>query len=105
VGDDLWVRAPAPYTLLAPFDAVVVGLPLARHAQVHAGTAVVVLEAMKMEHEVLADIDAVVCEIAVAVGDTVSEGQLLATLAVARSAVRRPMRPPMPTSGPTGTRA
>ena len=80
MGDDLRVSAPAPYTLLAPFDAVVVGLPHARHAQVHAGTAVVVLEAMKMEHEVLADIDGVVRELAVAVGDAVSEGQVLATL-------------------------
>src|SRR5208283_3241983 len=41
---------------------------------------VVVLEAMKMEHELLAEADAIVRELAVTVGDAVEEGQLLATL-------------------------
>jgi acetyl-CoA carboxylase carboxyltransferase component len=40
----------------------------------------VVLEAMKMEHEVLAETDGVVTSVAVAVGDPVEEGQLLLTL-------------------------
>jgi acetyl-CoA carboxylase carboxyltransferase component len=80
VGDDLRVSITAEHNLVAPFDAVVVALPHGRHAQVWAGTAVVVLEAMKMEHEVLAEVDGVVRELAVAVGDAVSEGQLLATL-------------------------
>jgi acetyl-CoA carboxylase carboxyltransferase component len=80
VGDDLHMSVTAEHALLAPFDAVVVALPHARHAQVRAGTAVVVLEAMKMEHEVLAEIDGVVRELAVDVGEAVQEGQLLATL-------------------------
>ena len=66
--------------MLAPFDAVVVALPLRAEEQVRAGAPVVVLEAMKMEHEVLAEVDGIVRELAVAVGEAVSEGQLLATL-------------------------
>jgi acetyl-CoA carboxylase carboxyltransferase component len=66
--------------VLAPFDAVVVALPQAPDAQVRAGAPVVVLEAMKMEHEVLADVDGIVLELAVTVGEAVREGQLLATL-------------------------
>jgi acetyl-CoA carboxylase carboxyltransferase component len=68
------------HTLLAPFDAVVVALPEPRDAHVAAGAPVVVLEAMKMEHDVLAEIDGVVRELAVTVGQAVQEGQLLATL-------------------------
>jgi len=41
---------------------------------------VIVLEAMKMEHEVVADVDGVVRSVEVAVGDTVDEGQQLAIL-------------------------
>src|SRR5207237_4965839 len=48
---------------------------------VAAGAALVVLEAMKMEHEVVADTAGVVRRVEVAVGETVSEGQLLAVLA------------------------
>src|SRR5207248_7332473 len=47
---------------------------------VGAGTPLVVLEAMKMEHEVLAEADGVVRTVAVAVGEAVEEGQLLLTL-------------------------
>ncbi len=46
--------------MTAPFAGVVVAIPHAREEQVGAGTALVVLEAMKMEHEVLAEIDGVV---------------------------------------------
>jgi len=74
------VSTPVAHPVLAPFDAVVVGLPLEADAQVRAGAPVVVLEAMKMEHEVLADVDGIVRELAVAVGEAVREGQLLATL-------------------------
>ena len=80
VGDDLAVSDPVACPVLAPFDAVVVALPLRAEERVRAGAPVVVLEAMKMEHEVLAEVDGVVRELAVAVGEAVSEGQLLATL-------------------------
>ena len=44
----------------APFAGVVVAIPYGSEEPVGAGTAVVVLEAMKMEHEVLAEADGVV---------------------------------------------
>ncbi len=80
VGDDLPVSDAAAHPLHAPFDAVVVALPQGPDEHVRAGAPVVVLEAMKMEHEVLADVDGFVRELAVAVGEAVTEGQLLATL-------------------------
>jgi acetyl-CoA carboxylase carboxyltransferase component len=64
----------------APFAGVVVAIPHARETAVGSATAVVVLEAMKMEHDVLAGSDGVVRRLAVAVGDEVQEGQLLLTL-------------------------
>jgi acetyl-CoA carboxylase carboxyltransferase component len=50
---------------------------------VGAGAALIVLEAMKMEHEVLAQTDGVVRSVEVAVGDAVVEGQLLLVLTAA----------------------
>jgi acetyl-CoA carboxylase carboxyltransferase component len=69
--------------LLAPFAGTVVSVRRAAEAPVRAGTPIVVLEAMKMEHELVAERDAVVRRIKVEVGETVNEGQLLAELAEA----------------------
>ncbi len=66
--------------MLAPFAGVVVALPYASEEPVPAGAALVVLEAMKMEHEVLSDNEGVVAELSVALGDAVEEGQLLLLL-------------------------
>ena len=71
----------APLSVRAPFAGMVVAIPRASQERVGAGTALIVLEAMKMEHEVLAEADGVVGELAVAIGDAVEEGQLLLTLA------------------------
>jgi acetyl-CoA carboxylase carboxyltransferase component len=70
--------------LRAPFSGTVVSVPNAPDEPVHAGTPVVILEAMKMEHEIVAEQDGVVESVTVGVGDTVSEGQLLATLTPAQ---------------------
>ncbi len=67
-------------TITAPFSGVVVSIPFAGQTAVGPGTPVVVLEAMKMEHEVLAESAGVVHEVAVEVGDAVEEGQVLITL-------------------------
>jgi acetyl-CoA carboxylase carboxyltransferase component len=75
------MAAAVEVSVTAPFAGVVVALPRARDEQVGAGAPLVVLEAMKMEHEVLAQTDGVVGELAVAVGEAVEEGQLLLTLA------------------------
>ena len=61
----------------APFAGVVVSLAHEPEQLVGAGTALLVLEAMKMEHEVLAETGGVVRRIDVAVGDAVEEGQTL----------------------------
>ncbi len=72
--------APDRESLVAPFSGTVIAIAHGPDEHVPAGAAVIVLEAMKMEHEVIADTDAVVRAVAVAVGDTVEEGQLLAVL-------------------------
>jgi acetyl-CoA carboxylase carboxyltransferase component/biotin carboxyl carrier protein len=65
----------------APMAGVVVAIARGPHEEVGAGTPVIVLEAMKMEHEVIAPAGGVVRRVEVAVGDAVEEGQLLAVVA------------------------
>ncbi len=48
--------------------------------RVTAGQLLVVLEAMKMEHRITADADAVVAEVPVAVGDSVDAHQVVVVL-------------------------
>jgi acetyl-CoA carboxylase carboxyltransferase component len=72
----------------AEFAGVVVAIAHAADEPVGAGTPLVVLEAMKMEHEVLAQTDGVVRRVAVAVGDAVEEGQLLLVLEPGAAAVQ-----------------
>jgi acetyl-CoA carboxylase carboxyltransferase component len=74
------VPAETSQTLVAPFTGTVVATPAATDQHVAAGTPVVVIEAMKMEHEIVAERDATVTELKVRIGDTVQEGQTLATI-------------------------
>jgi acetyl-CoA carboxylase carboxyltransferase component len=74
------VRAEPSQTLVAPFTGTVVATPAPAEAHVAAGAPVVVIEAMKMEHEIVAERDATVAKLHVAIGDTVTEGQPLATI-------------------------
>jgi acetyl-CoA carboxylase carboxyltransferase component len=64
----------------AQFSGVVVAVACRAGDHVAAGTVLIVLEAMKMEHEVLAERAGLVAGIAVAVGDAIEEGQLLLTM-------------------------
>ncbi|ODT89907.1 carboxyl transferase domain-containing protein [Phenylobacterium sp. SCN 70-31] len=68
---------PGTQAVEAPLQGTVVSLAVAVGAEVRANEPVAVLEAMKMEHLVAAGVDGVVRLHAVAVGDTVSEGQSL----------------------------
>jgi acetyl-CoA carboxylase carboxyltransferase component len=77
----------------ATFAGVVVAIPHGADERVGAGTPLVVLEAMKMEHEVLAETDGVVRRVAVAVGDAVTEGQLLVTMEASDPAAEDGRRP------------
>jgi acetyl-CoA carboxylase carboxyltransferase component len=64
----------------APFAGVVVSVAPESDERVGPGAALIVLEAMKMEHEVLAETGGVVRRVEVAVGDAVEEGQVLLLL-------------------------
>jgi acetyl-CoA carboxylase carboxyltransferase component/biotin carboxyl carrier protein len=75
--NDLAVSSSPEIAVRAPFAGVVVSLAYQPEQPVGAGTALLVLEAMKMEHEVLAETGGVVSRIEVAVGDAVEEGQTL----------------------------
>ena len=70
---------PAQVQLTAPFSGTVVSTA-APGAAVAAGEAVVVLEAMKMEHELVAEAPGTLTALHVAVGETVDEGQPVAEL-------------------------
>jgi propionyl-CoA carboxylase alpha chain len=77
-------RFPDPSTLaeagslLAPMPGAVVRIEVIEGAQVRAGTPIVVLEAMKMEHTIRAPADGVVSVISVNTGQQVDSGQVLA---------------------------
>jgi biotin carboxyl carrier protein len=58
----------------------VIKLAVAEGAEVAAGDVLVVLEAMKMEHELTAPADGVVAELRVAEGDQVEAGAALAVI-------------------------
>jgi propionyl-CoA carboxylase alpha chain len=70
----------APGSLLAPMPGTVVRVAVEPGSSVTAGTTVVVLEAMKMEHSVTAPVDGTVSEIGVAVGQAVDLGAVLAVV-------------------------
>jgi acetyl-CoA carboxylase carboxyltransferase component len=78
----------------AQFAGVVIAIEHGADERVGAGTPLMVLEAMKMEHEILAESDGVVSSVAVSVGDSVQEGQLLMLLAPASGADRDGDRQP-----------
>jgi acetyl-CoA carboxylase carboxyltransferase component len=89
LSDDLVMASTSEVAVTAPFAGVVVTVAQKAEERVGAGTAMIVLEAMKMEHEILAQIDAVVRRVEVTVGDAVAEGQLLLVLAPASGADAR----------------
>ncbi len=67
-------------TLTAPFAGTVIALPSMDEQPVGAGTAVVVLEAMKMEHEIVSEVAGRILRYEVQVGDAVDAGQVLAVM-------------------------
>jgi acetyl-CoA carboxylase carboxyltransferase component len=68
--------------VLAPFAATVIAVAHQADEPVGAGEALVVLEAMKMEHEIVADGAGIVRRVEVEVGETVDEGQVLAVVEI-----------------------
>ena len=60
--------------LTAPMPGKLISIHAARGARVERGTPLLVMEAMKMEHTIVAPSDGVVSEVLYAVGDQVAEG-------------------------------
>ena len=89
-------------TLVAPFAGTVVSAPSRSGAPVSAGAAVVVIEAMKMEHEVVSSAAGVLAEVLVSAGDAVAEGAPLAVIEQGGVApvTQTPARPSAAGSGP-----
>ena len=67
-------------TIRAPMACTVVEVPVAVGMQVRAGQTLVVVEAMKMEHEIRAERDGQVLQIAARAGELVAEGDVLMAL-------------------------
>ena len=94
----------APVEVIAPFAGTVVAINRESGETVAPGTALVTLEAMKMEHEILAEVGGVVERLLVAVGDAVGSGQPLATVSPRHDAVTEDPDPPTGADGATGVR-
>jgi acetyl-CoA carboxylase carboxyltransferase component len=84
------IPAVAQLSVTAPFAGTVVAVSAPAGTPVHPGSVLVVLEAMKMEHEVLAESSGAVDRVLVGVGETVSEGQPLAVLSGGEGAPSAP---------------
>ncbi len=84
----------AQTSVKAPFAGVVVSIAHAPGARIVPGAPLIVLEAMKMEHEVLADAAGVLDSVEVAIGDAVEEGQVLALLGASVGGDLAPDGPP-----------
>jgi propionyl-CoA carboxylase alpha chain len=74
------VAAREPGSLVAPMPGSVVRVETAAGQRVSAGQPVLVLEAMKMEHQIVAPADGLVAGVLVGPGDQVQAGDVLATV-------------------------
>jgi len=64
----------------APMQGKIVGLKVTQNQKVQEGDVIAVLEAMKMENEIVASTAGTVVSIHVAIGQSVDAGDLIATL-------------------------
>jgi acetyl-CoA carboxylase carboxyltransferase component len=89
----------------APMACTVVEVAVAAGQPVRAGQTLLILEAMKMEHEIRAEADAQVLEVAARPGELVAEGELLLLLRPGAAEDRAPHpegegeEPPLPRAG------
>ncbi|MDB5482924.1 MAG: biotin carboxylase [Caulobacteraceae bacterium] len=79
-GDDALLGPEGTRPLRAPLQGTVITVSAAVGETVRGGETLFIMESMKMEHEITADVSGVVREVTVAVGDTLYEGQPLAFL-------------------------
>src|SRR5437588_1734340 len=83
-------------TITAPFAGTVIAVARTTDEPIGDGETVLVLEAMKMEHEVVAQTTGVVRRIDVGVGETVEEGQVLAVIQRDEEVLRRDTQDAIP---------
>ena len=67
-------------TITSPMPGKILGIKAAAGTAVKRGQVILLLEAMKMENEIVAPQDGTVASVNVAVGDMVEPGAVLATL-------------------------
>jgi len=67
--------------LTAPMPGKILAIEVAKDDSVTAGQLLVLMEAMKMEHQIVATFDGTVADVRVAVGDQVDNGELLVIIA------------------------
>jgi acetyl-CoA carboxylase carboxyltransferase component len=72
--------ADKPIAIVSPMQGTVIRISVREGDMVQSGGAVIVLESMKMEHDVLAPTSGVVTKVTVGEGDTVDEGQRLVVI-------------------------
>jgi len=72
--------------LVAPLDGAVIDVRTAEGAAVHRGDVLMLIEAMKMEHRIAADVDGTVSKVLVSKGEQVKTRQLLLEIAEADDA-------------------
>jgi acetyl-CoA carboxylase carboxyltransferase component/biotin carboxyl carrier protein len=75
--DELATAPEGTVAITAPMQGSVVGIAVGEGEPVHVGQAVLVMEAMKMEHVIESSVGGVVRQVLVAVGDAVFEGSPL----------------------------
>jgi acetyl/propionyl-CoA carboxylase alpha subunit len=80
-------------SLLSPMPGAVIAIEVEAGARVTAGTVLVTLEAMKMEHVIRAPHDGVVAEVRVASGDQVETGTVLVVMAKDDDELAAPVTP------------
>ena len=81
--------AVGPRPVVAPMPGLVVRVEVSEGDMVSAGQGMVIVEAMKMENELLAEGPAIVRRVHVSDGDAVEKGQLLVELAPLEEAAER----------------
>ena len=67
--------------LTAPMPGKILAINISEGDSVETGQLLVLMEAMKMEHQIVAAFDGSVSEVRVAVGDQVDNGELLVVIA------------------------
>ena len=85
----------------APMACTIVDVLVSAGDSVRAGQPLLIVEAMKMEHEIRAEADGTVLQVAAWAGEAVSEGDLLLQLAAEASTpapIQAPAQAPTPAS-------